>query len=741
MPTKKHIEADCYCSYCFYGLNPANKRKVKISIEKREDRITFMLKGDADERLKQKKIVDQKFGSLKLKCNELFDGVYEVIFEEKSLEAIDEIMSTLREAHIVTHHTYQAQSQKNSLYHMTDRVMIKFDAAATKSQMSKLLDRYKLKPLDRFNIGYKAIVAEVTDQSGAELENGILGKGKNPAKIANMLATEKIVDTAEVSLISQLHSSLIPASKNKDAAKKSLVGLHKNILPRDTYFNRQWNLHSTELKDNGNLIIHKDAGVNAPEAWDKINGGGDKSIIVAVIDYDIDHMHPDLVNQLPDDFENKKNDFIFISPGSDFNQMIASGPGHGTSCAGIALAERNDQGIAGIAYGCTFLPVWLDGNSSDELKVECFDKIGRMAHVISFSQSPIPSNMSGVLLSEKLTEMAMVGGPEGKGCVICVSAGNYKAPINETLVAASSYVAANGKSQPLEKGTTIFNLYAANEGVIAVTASTSLNTIASYNNFGKEISVCAPSADWRFQAEKKHLTTKGICTTAKDGNIAENPLYRDDFSGTSAAAPLVAGIAALILSANKDLSAQQVKNILQKTADKIPNKQVYDANGHSDVYGYGKVNAAAAVQMALDLKQKSGSSSSNGTYQASSTKKTNTNHSNTNKRNMPTVTIKPKPFVKWKFKCKTEEEKKQAQKRAKELLNYYLRGVANGLTLSNPFYPKVSYEISEERFAPVRGQRNTFLYSATVSRKSDPGATFPQPDSTKDPKQPKPPGL
>jgi len=73
------------------------------------------------------------------------------------------------------------------------------------------------------------------------------------------------------------------------------------------------------------------------------------------------------------------------------------------------------------------------------------------------------------------------------------------------------------------------------------------------------------------------------------------------FGGTSSSTPLVAGICALMLSVHPDLTAKQVKDILQKTADKIGSPSEY-VNGHSVKYGYGRVNADKAVAEALRLK-------------------------------------------------------------------------------------------------------------------------------------------
>ena len=100
---------------------------------------------------------------------------------------------------------------------------------------------------------------------------------------------------------------------------------------------------------------------------------------------------------------------------------------------------------------------------------------------------------------------------------------------------------------------------------------------------------------------------------------------------------------------------------------------------------------------------------------------------------MATVTIQPNPFVNWKFKCNSAAEAKEAKKNAKKFLTYYLKGVANVLTIQNPLNPKFSYQITNNTFSPVAGSRHSFIYSATVKRKTAAGADFPQPDSTVNP--------
>jgi subtilisin family serine protease len=103
---------------------------------------------------------------------------------------------------------------------------------------------------------------------------------------------------------------------------------------------------------------------------------------------------------------------------------------------------------------------------------------------------------------------------------------------------------------------------------------------------------------------------KGIFTTDvsypnRGFNVGEvraggaNGLHTNDFGGTSSATPLAAGVAALILSARPDLSRAQILEVMEQTCDKIASG--YDANGHSNKFGFGRINAGRAVEAALGL--------------------------------------------------------------------------------------------------------------------------------------------
>ncbi|MCB0643440.1 MAG: SPOR domain-containing protein, partial [Phaeodactylibacter sp.] len=106
------------------------------------------------------------------------------------------------------------------------------------------------------------------------------------------------------------------------------------------------------------------------------------------------------------------------------------------------------------------------------------------------------------------------------------------------------------------------------------------------------------------------------------------------FGGTSGATPVVAGICALMLSANPNLTAREVKQILQSTADKVGNSWEY-VSGYSTKYGYGRVNAAKAVAEAIRRR-----SSSTTTTRPTTTESTTTT-TTTGTTSSGNVTVRP----------------------------------------------------------------------------------------------------
>jgi subtilisin family serine protease len=122
------------------------------------------------------------------------------------------------------------------------------------------------------------------------------------------------------------------------------------------------------------------------------------------------------------------------------------------------------------------------------------------------------------------------------------------------------------------------------DGSIAVGASNDLNRLSNYSQYGDELDFVAPSSGGN----------QGITTTDRTGSAGySNDAYTNVFSGTSSAAPLAAGIAALIFSRDPSLTELEVRNIITDSCDKIGDDD-YDS-GWNIYYGHGKVNAYNAV--------------------------------------------------------------------------------------------------------------------------------------------------
>jgi subtilisin family serine protease len=236
--------------------------------------------------------------------------------------------------------------------------------------------------------------------------------------------------------------------------------------------------------------------------------------------------------------------------------------------------------MVGVAPNAKFMPV--SGTSFSVAATEkMFDYcVQNGADVISCSWGTTDTRYTLNSLKEEAIAKAARQGRGGKGCVILFAAGN--------------------------EGLDYVNFYAAHPDVICVAACDSKDRYASYSNQGAEVSICAPSnGDWPLIAARAAwdpgttVRGDGAFLYWADGVSRQGP-YKH-FGGTSGATPIVAGICALMLSANPNLTAKEVKEILQSTADKIGDASEYK-NGHSRKFGYGRVNADRAVAEALRRK-------------------------------------------------------------------------------------------------------------------------------------------
>jgi len=270
--------------------------------------------------------------------------------------------------------------------------------------------------------------------------------------------------------------------------------------------------------------------IEAEKAWDIQTGS--KDVIVAVIDTGIDYDHLDLsANYHPLGYDWVNDD----SDPMDNN-------GHGTHVAGIIAAiTNNSYGVSGIAQVKIMAEKGLNANgngNADDLANSIIHAVDVGADIISCSWGDWFKNEfgSGTLVHEAV---------------------KYAHDNDVLIIASAGNNAITNKNYP-----------AAFDEVIAVTATDSSDLPASFTNWGEWVEIAAPGVD--------------IYSTVWDDSYMM-------MSGTSMSSPLVAGVAALILSQYPDMSAEDIRRRIQLSADDL------GIPGYDYYYGYGRINAFKAV--------------------------------------------------------------------------------------------------------------------------------------------------
>ena len=462
----------------------------------------------------------------------------------------DTVMQQLRDDDAVnyTSHVYQLKDDPASRLYLTNQLTVQFATTVTAETIAQITTPMGLRQVKPIAGVPNTFVFEATANAQ-----------ENPLKIANRLMQRSEVLTAEPNII---------------------VRTQSHYRPRDPIYPKQWHLNH-----NGGTDLAPNSHVSAEKAWDTTRGI--RSVTIAIMDDSVDLTHPDFqgIGKIvaPRDF--KENDFLPLPTDPDDN--------HGTACAGVATAEENGVGAIGVAPGCALMPIRTTGFLDDQTIEDLFGwAVTKGASVISCSWGPASVYFPLSLRQSAALTQAATNGRRGKGCVIVFAAGNANRPTNGTVNESG------WPNNALSGDTDWLGGFTVHPDVITVAASTSLNKKAAYSNWGAEISVCAPSNNappgiglqdlgYVFTPPQVRgaLPGLGIVTTDRvgaAGYAADNIAI--DFGGTSSACPLVAGVAALVLSANPDLTAAEVKQLLQQTADKIvdskPRSTVWLPQGH-----------------------------------------------------------------------------------------------------------------------------------------------------------------
>jgi subtilisin family serine protease len=269
--------------------------------------------------------------------------------------------------------------------------------------------------------------------------------------------------------------------------------------------------------------------VKAPEAWAK--GYTGKGIVVAVVDTGVDYNHEDLKNNIwtntkeiaGNGIDDDGNGYVDDVRGWNFsnnNNNTLDKNGHGTHVSGTIAGQRNNYGVTGIAYDAKIMPVKVlnDSGSGSYSAIAngIYYAVNNGANVINLS---LGGNFGSRTLQNAL-EYA-----NSKGVTVVMAAGN------------------DGRSQPDYPAR-----YANNTG-IAVGAVDKNNNLANFSN--------------------RSGTNQLAYVTAPGVNVystVPNNQYAA-YNGTSMATPHVAGVVALMLSANRNLTPDQVRQIITETAE------------------------------------------------------------------------------------------------------------------------------------------------------------------------------
>ena len=350
--------------------------------------------------------------------------------------------------------------------------------------------------------------------------------------------------------------------------------------PNDPYFQHQWHLENRGF-DGTSL----GADLNVRAAWPFARGRG---VTIAIADDGLEFTHPDLADNLTN-----PHHFNFFTSQPD-GTHTSPGQGHGTCVAGLAGAVgENGIGVSGVAPESQ-LTSWivLEPPADDAGFAAMFQYRSNLVSVQNHSWGFSADGLSGPSLLEQVTiSNAVQFGRGGLGVVMVHAAGNARDTTRD-----GNFPGATDANE---------DSYVSNPDVIAVAAVRITGRVASYSNPGACLLVAAPSGDTGYPL---------LFTTDRAGQLGFNRIDTTDdlssytagaggFSGTSGSTPLIAGVAALILSANPNLALRDVQQILIHSARQVDLADpdlTTNAAGFvvSHNTGFGVPDAGVAVRLA-----------------------------------------------------------------------------------------------------------------------------------------------
>jgi subtilisin family serine protease len=376
--------------------------------------------------------------------------------------------------------------------------------------------------------------------------------------------------------------------------------VYRQAIPNDPLFVNHW--HHQNTGQSGGTV---DADIDTPLAWNITTGNA--NVIIAVIDSGFDFTHPDLAGNLwtnageiaGNNIDDDNNGFVDDINGWNFtaNSGVLNVARHGTSVAGSAVSTTNNNlGVAGSCQQCQLM-LLRNGNST-------FSRSQAFGYAQAMGASIITNSWGfniGSAIPQALQNAINAAATNGRGNLGAVIFWAMNNPSNNDCVGATPDLS----SLP---------------NVIAVSRVTNLDQFNA-GGFGNCMDVLGPTANgtlWIVTTDIQgnpgynNANAPATCPSVQPGPPPANARdYTLCFNGTSAATPILAGAAGLVLAVSPNLTRLQVQQLLQDTSDKTEDSlgAYATTTGFSTpatavaTHGFGRANAFEAVRAVAPVAQ------------------------------------------------------------------------------------------------------------------------------------------
>jgi subtilisin family serine protease len=505
--------------------------------------------------LSAKKVIHKEFSCDENSRETIADGII-VKFKDSEQIAASNVLSE--------NSIHQKLSKKNNLKF---KQILSGSDAEIAVKISKLQGNKKLKALARLEKLKQVENAYKLNQVFTIQDDHKL-TCKELKNILNEYKGSDEIDTVEPNFIREIMS---PVSLNQDLS---------GSYAEDQAVNKAWGIDQ----------------MSAKAAWEISKGAGVK---VAMIDSGIDYNHPSLWGNIWVDNQSVKDNnydgFVSLDDAdinangkidsdsyeneirTSFNGNIfgdyyesssvespEDGFGHGSHVAGIIAAKNSDnEDFNGVA------------SEAKLIAIKIFDNQGRFTSVTELLRGIRSSIIDGA----KVINASIGGSYYSK-----LEEDTYKLAdsLGVVVVAAAGNTNSNNDYQPVYP--------ASYETVLSVAATDKTDSIASFSNYGESVDVSAPGSQIPSTMNNQSYLAQRLPLNFVKNISEEHGIWL--LSGTSMATPHVAGLTALILSKNPELSPSQVREIIKNSADQISgDKQA----------SFGRVNALSALNLAASF--------------------------------------------------------------------------------------------------------------------------------------------